>query len=64
MRLQVYKSTADIDEATKMYMGHYSVVEAQSPSGHNFAKIREIVIDRKKPRTVLVQSNTVIKGNG
>jgi len=62
IKLQVFKSTADIESARRMY-DHYSAVVADGPNGVNFIKLREIVIDRKKPRTVLVQGNTFLKGN-
>lgn len=51
LKLQVYKSTADIAEATQMY-SKYSEV------GSEFSRWRKIAIDRKRPRVVLVQGNT------
>lgn len=56
-KLQVYKTTADIAKAREMYMG-YSEVKEDSVSGHDFIAIRQIITDRMRPRTVLVQSNT------
>ena len=60
-RLQVYKSTGDIEEAGKMYMA-YSAVD-NSNKETPWADWRSIVIDRKQPRKMMVQANTVIKGN-
>lgn len=43
LKLQVYKSTANFDEGTKMFDGYSAVNE-------KFLKIREIVVANKKPR--------------
>jgi len=59
MKLQVYKSTADITSARKMF-DNYSELSAKNPTSTDYLKMREIVLDRKKPRTVLVQYNTVL----
>ena len=57
--IQVYKSTADYESAKKMY-DHYSTVPANG--NPKFLSLREIVMDRKQPRKLLVQHNTEIKG--
>jgi len=53
-KLQVYKSTGDIAAAKEMYDKYSEVSEP-------WASRRQIVVDRKQPRVILVQSNTVLK---
>ena len=54
LKLQVYKSTGDIKNAKEMYDKYSEVCEP-------WASRRQIVVDRRQPRSILVQSNTTIK---
>ena len=56
---QVYKSTADVSAAEAMY-NHYSSV---SEENGGWVSIRDIVLARKKPRRMLVQPITMLKGS-
>ncbi|XP_066502754.1 dipeptidyl peptidase 3 [Hoplias malabaricus] len=58
-RLQVHKSTADVEGGRALYEG-YSEVNSDGP--HNFLQLRETVLLRKEARKMFVQANTRVKG--
>uniref|UniRef100_A0A8C5MRF0 Dipeptidyl peptidase 3 n=1 Tax=Leptobrachium leishanense TaxID=445787 RepID=A0A8C5MRF0_9ANUR len=59
-KLQVYKSTADVDRAREMYDRYSSVTNSEL---HRFLTLRVIVILRKEERKSFVQINTKITGD-
>ncbi|XP_056383503.1 dipeptidyl peptidase 3 [Hyla sarda] len=59
-RLQVYKSTANVEGAREMYDG-YSKVTDEEPN--KFLTLRDIVILRKEERKLFVQINTQLAGD-
>lgn len=60
LKLQLFKSTADLRAATEMY-DRYS--EVSDVGQYPFLKYWDIVMARKKPRRIFVQSNTVVNGD-
>lgn len=61
-KLQIYKSTADIENARNMF-AKYSVVAPPGGEALPFLSYRSIVIARRQPRKMLVQVNTVLEGD-
>jgi dipeptidyl-peptidase-3 len=57
-KLHVYKSTADVEAGTKMYDEITHVDEWWGE------KARPVVLDKKTPRKVFVQANTVLQDDG
>uniref|UniRef100_A0A8C9TQ51 Dipeptidyl peptidase 3 n=1 Tax=Scleropages formosus TaxID=113540 RepID=A0A8C9TQ51_SCLFO len=58
-KLQVHKSTADVDGGRALY-DRYSAVT--SSGSHDFLRLRETVLLRKEERKMFVQANTRING--
>ncbi|XP_053304356.1 dipeptidyl peptidase 3 [Spea bombifrons] len=59
-RLQVYKSTADVERAREMYDGYSAVTDSDT---YRFLALRDIVIMRKEERKSFVQINTRLTGD-
>lgn len=59
-KLQVYKSTGDVDAGKALYERYSEVSDAEEP---RFLSLREIVLARKLPRKLYVQHNTVKEGD-
>jgi len=58
LKLMVLKSTANVNEAHKMYTDHYCKVDEE------FMRYRKVVVARKKPRRLMVQAHTYLDQNG
>ncbi|KAM9846344.1 dipeptidyl peptidase 3 [Aulostomus maculatus] len=58
-KLQVFKSTADVEGGRALYDGYSTV---SSSSTHNFLRLRETVLLRKEARKMFVQANTRVSG--
>eukprot|EP00118_Oscarella_pearsei_P006784 m.31377 g.31377 ORF g.31377 m.31377 type:complete len:715 (+) comp31491_c0_seq5:196-2340(+) len=56
-KLQVYKTTADVDSGTSLY-GRYSAVDEK------WLGYREMVLARKQPRPMFVQCHTQLNASG
>uniref|UniRef100_A0A8C7KF37 Dipeptidyl peptidase 3 n=1 Tax=Oncorhynchus kisutch TaxID=8019 RepID=A0A8C7KF37_ONCKI len=59
-KLQVIKSTADVEGGRALYEGYSAVSDTGS---HNFLRLRETVLLRKEARKMFVQANTRVKGH-
>ena len=55
LKLQVFKSLADIESAQDMF---YKYSEVSDALEHPYLKYREVVMERKKPRKLFVESST------
>uniref|UniRef100_A0A146P4W4 Dipeptidyl peptidase 3 n=2 Tax=Fundulus heteroclitus TaxID=8078 RepID=A0A146P4W4_FUNHE len=58
-KLQVFKSTADVEGGRALYEGYSAVGDT---GAHNFLRLRETVLLRKEARKMFVQANTRISG--
>ncbi|KAK7104572.1 dipeptidyl peptidase 3-like isoform X2 [Littorina saxatilis] len=58
-KLQVYKSTADVEAGKTMYEFYSDVNDSHEP---HFRSLRSIVLARKQPRRMFVQQHTTEKG--
>uniref|UniRef100_A0A4W4DY76 Dipeptidyl peptidase 3 n=1 Tax=Electrophorus electricus TaxID=8005 RepID=A0A4W4DY76_ELEEL len=58
-KLQVHKSTADVEGGRALYETYSAVT---SDGSHDFLRLRETVLLRKEARKMFVQANTLLKG--
>ncbi|XP_017276869.1 dipeptidyl peptidase 3 [Kryptolebias marmoratus] len=58
-KLQVFKSTADVDGGRALYEGYSTVGDS---GAHSFLRLRETVLLRKEARKMFVQANTRVSG--
>uniref|UniRef100_A0A4W6F0T8 Dipeptidyl peptidase 3 n=1 Tax=Lates calcarifer TaxID=8187 RepID=A0A4W6F0T8_LATCA len=59
-KLQVFKSTADVDGGRALYDGYSTVSDS---GAYNFLRLRETVLLRKEVRKMFVQANTRVSGD-
>ncbi|KAK3093576.1 hypothetical protein FSP39_017632 [Pinctada imbricata] len=59
-KLQVYKSTGDVQSGRKMYDYYSDVHDRDEP---HFLSLRSVVLARKQPRKMFVQHNTTLNGD-
>lgn len=59
-KLQVHKSTADVEGGRALYDGYSAVSDSGS---HRFLRLRDTVLLRKEARKMFVQANTRVKGD-
>uniref|UniRef100_A0A671VKD4 Dipeptidyl peptidase 3 n=1 Tax=Sparus aurata TaxID=8175 RepID=A0A671VKD4_SPAAU len=59
-KLQVLKSTADVEGGRALYDGYSTVSDS---GAHNFLRLRETVLLRKEARKMFVQANTRVSGD-
>ncbi|KAJ8266167.1 hypothetical protein GJAV_G00126710 [Gymnothorax javanicus] len=59
-KLQVHKSTADVEGGRALYEGYSEVTSSGS---HDFLRLRKTVLLRKEARKMFVQANTRVKGD-